>query len=409
MNATYVLRSVFRQGRQPSRLSGWIVAACLALGSVPLACGQQPVQQASRTKALPVAEFSRMVQEFSEQGGYFRSDTFTSNESSYLHVTGKLDELGISGGAYIGVAPEQNFSYIARIRPEIAFIVDIRRQAMIQHLFYKAIFRLAENRAEFLALLFSKPTPPPTEQADDPLVELLNYIKEAPTSRDAFLANLAKLQKTIEKDFQVPLSPADVQSLEYVYRVFWLANLRIGSRFPSGTGGYWYSRMPNLEQLILEKDERGERGNFLAREQDYQFVRKLQEQNRVIPLVGDFAGTKALAAVAKYLRKNGYTVSAFYTSNVEQFLYQNDAFRGFAENVRKLPVTDRSVFIRAALQGRHAAAVPGYRTVTLLQKISVFLDDYDKGLYPDYWSLLNTHYIAGTPTEQIAPSLQPAP
>ena len=87
-------------------------------------------------------EFSQMIRDFSEEGGYFMSDNFTSSEDSYLTIVGKLKELGIKGGAYIGVGPEQNFTYIAKIRPRIAFIVDIRRQAMIQHLMYKAIFRL---------------------------------------------------------------------------------------------------------------------------------------------------------------------------------------------------------------------------------------------------------------------------
>jgi hypothetical protein len=149
--------------------------------------------------------------------------------------------------------------------------------------------------------------------------------------------------------------------------------------------------------LILATDLKGKRGNFLADEQDYQFVRGLHEQNRVIPVVGDFAGTKALASVGNYLRKNGYTVSAFYTSNVEQFLYEGDIFDKFAENVRKLPISDSSVFIRSARTvGGHPAWVPGHRMQPLLQKISVFLYDYKAGLLTDYWRLITTHYISGT-------------
>src|SRR5262245_4645916 len=85
--------------------------------------GQQP-------ESLSAVEFSRLVRDLSEEGGYFRSDNFTSNETSYLHVVDKLRQLGATGGAYVGVGPEQNFTYIAKVRPRIAFIVDIRRQAM---------------------------------------------------------------------------------------------------------------------------------------------------------------------------------------------------------------------------------------------------------------------------------------
>jgi hypothetical protein len=96
------------------------------------ALSQQPSKQNS-LESVPAAEFARIVREFSEEGGYFMSDNFTSNETSYLHVLDKLRELGVTGGAYIGVGPEQNFTYIAKIRPRVAFIIDIRRQAMIQH------------------------------------------------------------------------------------------------------------------------------------------------------------------------------------------------------------------------------------------------------------------------------------
>ena len=49
------------------------------------------------------------------------------------------------------MGPEQNFTYIAKIRPRIAFIVDIRRQAIIQHLMYKAVFHLSPDRVQFLS------------------------------------------------------------------------------------------------------------------------------------------------------------------------------------------------------------------------------------------------------------------
>src|SRR5215467_2541506 len=71
--------------------------------------------------------FAALSARLSEAGGYFDSDNLISNETSYLHVLGKLRELGVSGGVYIGVGPDQNFSYIARIRPKMAIMIDIRR------------------------------------------------------------------------------------------------------------------------------------------------------------------------------------------------------------------------------------------------------------------------------------------
>ena len=66
----------------------------------------------------------------------------------------------MEGGAYIGVGPDQNFSYIAHIRPAIAFIVDIRRDNLLLHLLFKALFAEARTRVEYLALLTGRPVPP---------------------------------------------------------------------------------------------------------------------------------------------------------------------------------------------------------------------------------------------------------
>ena len=59
-----------------------------------------------------------------------------------------------------------------------------------------------------------------------------------------------------------------------------------------------------------------------------------------MPVVGNFAGPKALRAVGRYIRERGATVAAFYVSNVEQYLFQDNLFDDFARNVATLPVDD---------------------------------------------------------------------
>ena len=380
------------------------------IGGAALSYGGQDALPARNSKStIPAPEFSRMVREFSEPGGVFPTDNFTSNERSYLHIVERIRTMRISGGAYIGVGPEQNFTYIAKIRPRIAFIVDIRRQAVLQHLLYKAIFHLAKNRAQFLALLFSRPAPQPLPRKGDQLQFLLDNIRAAPTSEEAYLSNLVVIRKTLEEDFRFPLSASDLETIGYIYRAFWRDNLGIGfsfgrGQFPSGSFGF-----PTLGNLILATDLQGKRGNFLAREEDYQIVRKLQEQNRVIPVVGDFGGAKALRAVADYLHRNHYTVSAFYTSNVEEYLYENNVFGAFAANTAMLPISGRSVFIRAVRAGwaPHSFWVPSDRITPFLQRISDFLDDYRKGLLPNYGRLVSSHAIPpGEPHAEYLPVLR---
>lgn len=363
-------------------------------------------------ESLSAAEFSKLIREMSEEGGYFLSDNFTSNETSYLHIVDKLRQVGTTGGAYIGVGPEQNFTYIAKLRPKVAFIVDIRRQAVIQHLMYKAIFHLSPTRTEFLSRLLSKPLPteskdaskeaapkdktempkPAIPKADAPIETILAFFDKIPASDQAYVANLAEIKKVIETEFQFPLLAQDKASLDYVYKSFRGEGLEIAFRLDSNWGGYF----PSFRELIVQTDLRGKVGNFLAVPEDYNFVRELHRKNLIIPIVGDFGGKKALAAVGDYLRKNNLTVTAYYLSNVEQYLFDGSSFEGFAANIKKLPLTDKSLFIRAVFNMRyaHPAGLPGHLSTTLLQQMKVFVKDFDEGAYRSYGDVIFKNYIA---------------
>jgi hypothetical protein len=398
-----------------------LIALLFVAASITAPAQQTSSVQPKPPDSIPASDFSRMVRELSEDGGYFMSDNFTSNETSYLHIVDKMKQLGATGGAYIGVGPEQNFTYIAKIRPRIAFLVDIRRQAMIQHLMYKAIFHLSPTRTEFLSRLLSKPLPveslaalkdlkeaakestkdasnkaeapkPAIPKPDAPVEELLAFFNKIAATDQAYAANLAEIKKVIETDFQLPLSNNEKDSLDYVYRSFRTDGLEIAFRLD----GNWGTYFPSFRELIVQTDLSGKMGNFLAVVDDYNFVREMHRKNLIIPVVGDFAGAKALAGIGDYLRKNGLTVSAYYLSNVEQYLFDGTAFDGFAKNVKKLPITDRSLFIRAVFSMRysHPAGLPGHLSTTLLQQMTVFLKDYDEGQYRSYGDVIFKHYIA---------------
>ncbi len=388
-----------------------LFVATISMAASGQARAQSVAQETKQSDGLSAAEFARLIQELSEEGGFFPSDNFTSNESSYLTVVDKLRQLNATGGAYIGVGPEQNFTYIAKVRPRIAFIVDIRRQAVIQHLMYKAIFQLAPSRSQFISILLSRPLPKPDNFAPNaPINELLTYFNSVPADDKTWVENLAAIKKAIQDDFQFKLSETDQATLEYVYKSFRSDGLEIGfrlsGRFTGSTsgGGFragGFGPFPNLRQLIEQTDLNGKQSNFLAVAEDYDFVRGLHRKNLIIPVVGDFSGKKALAAVGDYLRKNEFTVTAFYTSNVEMVLFQNGIFQGFANNVKKLPVNDRSLIIRAVFSRySHPARLSGYGTFTLLQQIPVFLRDFDEGRYLNYTDVINTHYIVAEKSER---------
>ena len=73
----------------------------------------------------------------------------------------------------------------------------------------------------------------------------------------------------------------------------------------------------------------------------------------------------ALRAVGNFLRERGATVTAFYVSNVEQYLRSNGVWPRFCANVSAMPLDASSIFIRPNngraspdLMAREVAACP---------------------------------------------------
>src|SRR5262245_18088911 len=104
-------------------------------------------------------EFWALVEGLSERDGYFEDENYVSNELGYQTAMGRLQSAIAPGGVYVRAGPDQNFAYVAALRPRIAFVVDIRRQNAMQHLMYKALFELSADRTDFLSRLFSRPRP----------------------------------------------------------------------------------------------------------------------------------------------------------------------------------------------------------------------------------------------------------
>ncbi|UCF21190.1 MAG: hypothetical protein JSU87_07330 [Gemmatimonadota bacterium] len=344
--------------------------------------------------AAPDSSFAKLIERLSEPDRYFDTDNLISNETSYLHVVSKLKELGVRGRAYISVGPDQNFSYIASIRPNIAFIVDIRHDNLLQQLMFKALFALASNRLEYLCLLHGRPPPTDAEGWRDRSIEdLVDYVDGA--SGDPELAT-AVLDAVAEKvaSYGYPLDSTDLVKI----RRFHLEFIRegLGLRFRSH-GRRPRPHYPTYRQLLLERDLSGRRASYLATEDDFQYVKSLQESHLVIPVVGDLAGDHALRAIGRYLAERSEIVSAFYTSNVEYYIMRQGAFQPYVRNLSELPHTENSLIIRSFF-GRnfgyvHPQAVPGYFSVQLLQTIGSLLTQAGAGGYGSYLELVSKNQI----------------
>lgn len=346
-----------------------------------------PPVRAAEARPLTASQFAGLVSHLSEEGGYFWNDNFVSNEASYLHPLGKLRELGIQGGVYIGVGPDQNFSYIARLRPDYCFIVDIRRQNLLEHLLFKALFHFARDRAEYLSLLLCRPGPAEGLSGGDYGVkELVDYFEHAEPDFSLFRRTQARIRMFLSEGTRMELSERDFGAIEKIHRAFFLRGLSIK---------YDYVPVPPYQDFLLETDLDGKRQNFLNSASDFRYLQRLHEENRIIPVVGDFAGPHALRELGSYLREIGEKVTVFYTSNVEQYLLQALTWNVFLANVAALPLDDRAVFIRSYWSNHllHPESVPGYRFTQVLQPVRPFLETFRHDPSVTYWDVVTADTI----------------
>jgi hypothetical protein len=352
----------------------------LAAGAVTLPwTPERP--QAAAVLDVSTEQFSRYINEWSEEEGYFDSDNFISNETSYLHVIDQLRKQVRADGVYLGVGPDQNFSYIVHTRPAIAIITDIRRQNMLLHLWYKALFEMSANRVEYMSLMVSRETP--RLGATAPLDQILRAVNAAPASPRLFEKNLAAVKSVLLNQYKLKLSTQDLSKIEYVYRTFWEEGFDL--RF-SSIGRNNALNYPTQGEMLLETDRQGRIQSYLSSEELFQQLKRFQGENRLIPIVGDFAGPRALRNVGAFLKANGLRLSVFYTSNVEFYLFGTPSWNRFAANVRALPVTDDAIFIRSYFgNGRpHPLNVRGHRPTNVIKPMSSFLNDR----ISEYWDLV---------------------
>jgi hypothetical protein len=240
-------------------------------------------------------------------------------------------------GVYLGVGPEQNFTYMAALRPRLAIIFDIRRGNLDLQLLYKAIFELAADRADFVSMLFAKPRPAGLTERST-VVDIFTAYRLSPTSEGLYKKDLAAIEARLTVTHGLALSADDRAGLESVYFTFY-------------SSGFAVRPSPTYADLMTATDEAGVAQSFLASEGRFAIVKDLETRNLVVPVVGDFGGPKALRAIAAYLSARRATVSAFYLSNVEQYLVQDGKWDAFCRNVAALPLDDSSTFIRSQSGG----------------------------------------------------------
>jgi hypothetical protein len=338
---------------------------------------------------LDDSTFWAMVNELSEPGGYFHSDNFVSNELGFQYVIPEMLSAVGTGGVYVGVGPDQNFTYVTALRPRISFIVDIRRQNLLQHLMYKALIEMSSDRDDFLERLFSRhwSEEPPAGLAADSLFRIL-----ADLPRDSLLyeANLAAILDQLTRHHRFTLDAFDSASIQYVYKSFFDAGtaLTYSSNAARGFGG---RGMPSYRMLMEATDQDLVNRSYLGSDEAFAILKDLQERNLIVPVVGDFAGPKAIRAVGDWIRRHEASVDVFYVSNVEQYLFQQgEAWERFYGNVSTMPRDRRALFVRSVSnRGWRPRQHPYARSSSVTSSIDEVLGLFRMGRLQSYADIVD--------------------
>jgi hypothetical protein len=285
-------------------------------------------------------EFWRMVTDFSEAGGDYQYENFVSNEISYQEVIPELSRLAKPGGVYLGVASEQNFTYIDVVRPKAAFIFDVRRQNTLLLLMYKALFEMADNRADFVSLLFSRKRPAGLG-ANSSAEALFQAFAEVKPDPQLYAATLKDIKDRLTRQHRFALSADDVGKIEYIFNVFSRGGPRMDYGFASTAPNPF---VPSYHMLAVSTDGHGKNWVYLNREESYKHIRDMQQKNLIVPLVGDFTGTRSIKTVSQYVKDHGSTISVFYISNVEDYIQAK--WSAYLANLAGLPSDNSTLLIR---------------------------------------------------------------
>ncbi|TAK16087.1 MAG: hypothetical protein EPO35_06055 [Acidobacteria bacterium] len=348
---------------------------------------------------LTDAEFWALSSELSEPAGSFRSENLVSNETMYQWPIPDLKRTVTPGAVYMGVAPDQNFTYITAVKPRMAFIVDIRRGNLLEHLLYKALFEMSATRAEFLSKLFSMPKLRAVSENSSPR-ELFDAAYMETADQTLFEANTKAVLDVLTVKHGFKLSLDDESQLTWIYSCFFKYGPDLtyqacesggGAGFGGGRGfgrGYGGMAFRSFADLQLQTDAAGANHAYLATETNYRWMKEFEARNLVVPVMGDFMGPKAIRAVGAWVRDHGAVVGTFYTSNVEQYLFQSTTWNAFYANIATLPLDNGSTLIRSVPNNMVQPAQPGARAASMLTSMKELTAAFTAGKVLGYYDVV---------------------
>ena len=208
-----------------------ILATAMLIGSPVVPASPVTTFADTLPSQISDAEFWRIVTDFSEPNGPYPYENYVGNEVMLQRVIPAARKTIKPGGVFIGVGPEQNFTYALALEAKMAFVVDIRRQNMLELLIYKALFEMADNRADFLSQLFSRKRPLNLDSKSS-VSTLLDAYKTIQPDAKYQQDNLTTIRSVLAKH-GFKLSNDDLKTIDRLHSVFYRGGPAIDYAFES--------------------------------------------------------------------------------------------------------------------------------------------------------------------------------
>lgn len=281
-------------------------------------------------------EFDVLDKPLCEQVAWSREDCkdplsyVTSNESQHYLLKPYLKNLG---GAYIGIAADANYSFIAWSRSRWAFLVDYDMTIIRLHKMLRALILRSDSPSEFLSYF----TPRNEKKAEKIIGDACVNEKRC----DRIVAVYKNYRERLYKSYARKAQPS-----------------------------------PQF----------GEFG-WLRNAEAFRYVKLMYARDRIVIVEADLLKDKAIRSVGDAVRKLGTSVRIYYPSNAEEMWKFNPNYRA---NVASLPFDERSVALRTIW----ASTYPRGRPQRFWHRITPGIYwhyvvhgalDYQKKIqYPDY-------------------------
>ncbi len=307
------------------------------------------------------SKYGAILAELSDRETGPAADNFVSNEDSYPRVTSEIARTVPPNTAYLGVGPDQNFTFIAHARPSLAVIVDYRKRNQLLHLLHKALFTLSENRVEYLSLLTARKPQVANDASAEGLVTAFTKVEFDRTQLEVASRRITEFLRPLSI-----LSDADWPTLQTIHAR--LAGPGMNARFLALT------MYPTFGKMIATPSRDNKSAHFLADERLYQVVRNTHRHDAILPLIGDFANGPCLTKLADFLRKSRQEIGLFYISDVEFFLLRAGKFANYIQNLERLPWARNAQIIRTSTREiNHPERVKGDSSTTIIRPFADFL------------------------------------